>query len=127
MSSFGMTCKFRTLLSANEPKRRLLKYSVQPLQSLKENTKYYAKGLWNGLDDDHCFIFASGIAFNVLLCIIPLSLILFQIFSLILQNNDSAKEAVFEAIQRGLPIEGYGQALRDWVQNQLSYVSQVSY
>ncbi|MFI5263940.1 MAG: YihY/virulence factor BrkB family protein [Candidatus Kapaibacterium sp.] len=89
--------------------------------------KYYVKGLWNGMDADHCFIFASGIAFNVLLCIIPLSLILFQIFSIILQNNDSAKKAVLEYIQSSLPIEGYGPALRDWVQNQFAYVSDVSY
>ncbi|MDP4221017.1 MAG: YihY/virulence factor BrkB family protein [Bacteroidota bacterium] len=102
-------------------------YPVHPILSLKENIKYYTKGLWNGLDADHCFIFASGIAFNVLLCIIPLSLILFQIFSLILQNNESAKQAVFEYIQRSLPIENYGQALRDWVQNQFAYVSNVSY
>jgi membrane protein len=79
------------------------------------------------MDADHCFIFASGIAFNVLLCIIPLSLILFQIFSFILQNNDSAKFAVLEYIQSSLPIEGYGPALRDWVQNQFAYVSNVSY
>ena len=79
------------------------------------------------MDEDHCFIFASGIAFNVLLCIIPLSLILFQIFSLILQNNDSAKQAVLEYIQQGMPIESYGQALKDWVQTQFAYVSNVSY
>ena len=79
------------------------------------------------MDADHCFIFASGIAFNFLLCIIPLSLILFQIFSIILQNNDSAKQAVLEYIQRGLPIESYGPALRDWVQNQFAYVSNASY
>ncbi len=79
------------------------------------------------MDTDHCFIFASGIAFNVLLCIIPLSLILFQIFSFILQNNDSAKKAVLDYIQKGLPLEGYGQALHDWVQNQFSYVTNPSY
>lgn len=100
---------------------------MHPIRSFKDGVKYYTKGLWNGLDEDHCFIFASGIAFNVLLCIIPLSLILFQVFSLILQNNDSAKQAVFDYIQRGLPIESYGQALKDWVQNQFAYVSNVSY
>ncbi len=79
------------------------------------------------MDADHCFIFASGIAFNVLLCIIPLSLILFQIFSIILQNNDSAKHAVLEYIQASLPLESYGPALRDWVQNQFAYVTNASY
>lgn len=103
------------------------KLPVHPIRTFKENVKYYAKGLWDGMDADHCFIFASGIAFNVLLCIIPLSLILFQIFSFILQNNESAKLAVLDYIQKGLPIEGYGQALHDWVQQQFSYVSNPSY
>ncbi len=92
-----------------------------------ETTKYYALGLWNGLDEDHCFIFASGIAFNVLLCIIPLSLILFQVFSIIMQSDDSAKAAVIEFINRSLPISQYGSSVQDWVQNQFSYISDVSF
>ena len=92
----------------------------------KDRIKYYTLGLWNGLDEDHCFIFASGIAFNVLLCIIPLSLILFQIFSLIMQNDDNAKAAVIGYIQRSLPIQQYGGMLQEWVQNQFSYISDVS-
>ncbi|MBS1903304.1 MAG: YihY/virulence factor BrkB family protein [Bacteroidetes bacterium] len=91
-----------------------------------EAVKYYALGLWNGLDEDHCFIFASGIAFNVLLCIIPLSLILFQVFSIIIQNDETAKQAVIQYIQKSLPIEQYGTVLQDWVQTQFSYFSNAS-
>jgi membrane protein len=101
--------------------------TLHPIRTFKEGVRYYTKGLWNGLDADHCFIFASGIAFNVLLCIIPLSLILFQIFSIILQNNNSAKQDVLEYIQSSLPIESYGPALRDWVQTQFAYVTNASY
>jgi membrane protein len=97
------------------------------LQKFKESSTYYAKGLWDGMDRDHCFLFASGIAFNVLLCIIPLSLILFQVFSIILQNNESAKQAVLQYIQDGLPIEQYGKAVHDWVLQQFTYVANVSY
>src|SRR5947209_6050949 len=100
---------------------------MHPIHSFKEGAKYYTKGLWNGMDADHCFLFASGIAYNVLLCIIPLSLILFQILSLVLQSSASAKQAVFEYMKTSLPIEGYGQAMQDWVQNQLSYVSNASF
>jgi membrane protein len=100
---------------------------MHPIHSFKESFTYYGKGLWDGMDADHCFLFASGIAFNVLLCIIPLSLVLFQIFSFILQSNDHAKRAVLHYINRSLPIEGYGQSVRDWVQNQFAYVTNVSY
>ncbi|HYM20468.1 MAG TPA: YihY/virulence factor BrkB family protein [Candidatus Kapabacteria bacterium] len=93
---------------------------------LTESFKYYAIGLWNGLDEDHCFIFASGIAFNALLCIIPLSLIIFQIFSVIMQNDAEAQHAVIHFIKTSLPIEQYGPFVQDWVQNQFSYVSNAS-
>src|SRR5439155_21336778 len=58
---------------------------------------------------------------------IPLSLILFQVFSIILQNNDSAKQAVLEYIEETLPIEQYGLAVHDWVMHQFTYVTNVSY
>ena len=99
----------------------------KPVENPTPNAfKYYALGLWNGLDEDHCFIFASGIAFNVLLCIIPLSLIFFQVFSIIIQNDDVAKMEVINYISRSLPIDKYGSAMRDWVQTQFSYLSDIS-
>jgi membrane protein len=95
--------------------------------SFKESIKYYAKGLWNGMDADHCFLFASGIAYNVILCIIPISLILFQILSLVLQSSDNAKQAVFDYIKTSLPIESYGAPLQEWISGQLNYVSNASF
>ena len=100
---------------------------MRRVSTFKENMIYYGKGLLKGMEADHCFLFASGIAYNVLLCIIPLSLVLFEIFSIILQNNDHAKRAVLHYITRSLPIESYGQTLNDWVQNQFAYVTNVSY
>src|SRR6185503_5237621 len=107
MTAKSQTLHFRPIQNS---KLRIQNY-VSVLQKFKESVIYYAKGLWDGLDRDHCFLFASGIAFNVLLCIIPLSLILFQIFSIILQNNESAKLAVLQYIQDGLPIEQYGKSV----------------
>ncbi|MEP7235350.1 MAG: YihY/virulence factor BrkB family protein [Ignavibacteriota bacterium] len=46
---------------------------------------------------------------------------------MILQNNESAKFAVLEYIQSSLPIQSYGPMLRDWVQSQFAYVTDVSY
>src|SRR5437763_15618136 len=79
------------------------------------------------MDADHCFLFASGIAYNVILCIIPISLILFQVLSIVLRSSDTAKQAVFEYIRTSLPIENYGQPLHDWIEHQLSYVSNASF
>jgi membrane protein len=115
------------ILKPSVIKNRIFAVMKTPAENPTPNAfKYYALGLWNGLDEDHCFIFASGIAFNVLLCIIPLSLIFFQVFSIIMQNDDTAKEAVMGYITRGLPIDKYGIVMQDWVRDQFSYISDVS-
>jgi membrane protein len=88
--------------------------------------KYYAAGLWNGLDDDHCFLFASGIAYSVVLCIIPLSLILFQAFSIILRNNANAQATVLSFIHRSLPVEGYSSTIEEWVSSQFIHVADLA-
>lgn len=84
--------------------------------------KYYAVGLWNYLDDDHCFLLASGIAFNVLLSVIPLSLLLFDVFSLTLQNNENATKAIVEYVQKSIPIPDYQNLATGWVSDKLSSV-----
>jgi membrane protein len=84
--------------------------------------KYYALGLWNGVDDDHCFLFASGIAYNVILCIIPLSLILFQALTFIFHDNIDAQAVVLRYIRKSLPVEGYGMNIEEWVSSQFSHV-----
>lgn len=99
---------------------------MHPIRTFKESVKYYAVGLWNSLDDDHCFLFASGIAYNVILCIIPLSLILFQAFSIFLQNDESARNIVLGYIQQSFPIGGYETTVADWVGGQFSHVADLA-
>jgi membrane protein len=84
--------------------------------------KYYALGLWNGIDDDHCFLFASGIAYNVILCLIPLSLIMFQVLTFIFRDNLDAQAVVLGYIRKSLPVEGYGSTIEEWVSGQFSHV-----
>lgn len=89
---------------------------------LIDSAKYYGLGLWNGLDDDHCFLFASGIAYNVILCIIPLSLILFQTLTFVFRENIDAQAVVLRFIRKSLPVEGYGSNMEQWVSSQFSHV-----
>lgn len=91
-----------------------------------DNVKYYSLGLWNYLDDDHCFLLASGIAFNVLLSVIPLSLLLFDIFSVTLQNNENAATAIIEYIQKSIPIKDYQNLATSWVEEKLATVQHTS-
>lgn len=49
--------------------------------------KYYASGLYQRIDTHHLFLFSSGLAFSLLLCIIPLVLIIFFILGNILDSE----------------------------------------
>ena len=40
---------------------------------------YYVKGLYHKSDEDHIWVLSSGIAFNLIICAIPFTLILFSI------------------------------------------------
>ena len=50
--------------------------------------RHYAVGLYRRIDEHHLFLFASGLAFSVLVCIVPLVLILFAILGHVLDVAD---------------------------------------
>lgn len=88
--------------------------------------KYYALGLWNGVDDDHCFLFASGLAYSVILCIIPLSLILFQTITFLFRDNIDAQAVVLRYIRKSLPVDAYGMNIETWITGQFSQVVELA-
>ncbi len=49
--------------------------------------KYYAIGYYNKFDEDHIWIMSASIAFNVIICIIPITLILFSVLGFYLQRD----------------------------------------
>ena len=54
---------------------------------LYHETKYYASGLYNKLDEDHVWIMSSSIAFNILICVIPIILIFTSILGIYLTKE----------------------------------------
>ena len=94
------------------------------LQVVKHNKiwnsiSYYAKGLYHYVDEDHCFLLAAGIAFNVLYCILPLSLVVFYFFSATL-TSEKAVTQVVTYITNSFPVPVYEQDVRAWLTVQLS-------
>lgn len=114
----AVTRTVRRFTRAGKPVSRTLLW----LERVWIAAKYYAVGLWNYVDDDHCFLLASGIAFNVLLSVIPLSLLLFDLFSLTLQNNENAQQAIIDYIQKSIPISDYQDLASTWLGEKLSSV-----
>ena len=70
-------------------------------RKIYEELKYYAIGFYNKFDEDHVWIMSASIAFNIIICIIPITLILTSILGIYLQRegaevylNDALNKAV---------------------------------
>lgn len=51
--------------------------------------KYYSIGLYKKSDEDHIWVLSSGIAFNLIICAIPFTLIVFSIFGIYLSMGST--------------------------------------
>ena len=67
-------------------KTRIHKETVRHKKIYSE-VKYYAIGFYNKFDEDHVWIMSASIAFNIIICIIPITLILFSILGFYLQRE----------------------------------------
>ena len=56
-----------------------------------EGLKYYSIGLYNKFDEDHIWIQAAGIAFYIIICAIPFSLILTSVLGFYLSSEGAIK------------------------------------
>ena len=54
-----------------------------------DGLKYYVKGIYDKFDEDHIWIQSAGIAFYILICAIPFTLILFSIFGIYLSSENA--------------------------------------
>ncbi|MCD6161111.1 MAG: YihY/virulence factor BrkB family protein [candidate division Zixibacteria bacterium] len=75
-------CGWRTSSCANFDKLyKLIRY-----QSIKEFLAYYIGGLYNRISKHHIFLMASGLAFSIFVCIMPMVFIIFAILGMILEK-----------------------------------------
>jgi uncharacterized BrkB/YihY/UPF0761 family membrane protein len=88
---------------------------------IRESITYYALGIYKHADEDHYFLLAAGIAFNVLYCVLPLSLVIFYFFSAALTKG-RAVGYVVSYVAESFPITVNEQAIRTWLMNELSKI-----
>lgn len=50
--------------------------------------KFYSTGIYYKVDHHHVFMYASGLTFNIILCIIPFILIIFSYLGSVLESDD---------------------------------------
>jgi len=95
------------------------------LSKIWNSIKYYSVGIYNYADEDHCFLLSAGIAFNVLYCILPLSLVIFYFFSATL-TSDKAVSYVVQYITSSFPIPVYEEDVRAWLSRETVKVAGTS-
>jgi len=71
-----------------------------------EILKHYFGGLYVRMDTDHIFLFAAGLAFNILICVIPFVLIFFWILGIFL-SSESVAIQVNTIIDTVIPYKQY--------------------
>lgn len=81
-----------------------------------EGLSYYGKGLYRRLIDEDILIASSGLAFNAILCLIPLLLLLTSVLGIILSSSDVALlnlDAILDSAFRHQP---YGGEIRSFIE-----------
>ena len=76
-------------------------------------TRYYSHGLMVRFIEDDVLFLASGIAFNVLLCIIPLLLLVSALLGVVLNSSDIAMQNIEKFLTKALPNQSQAIAIKN--------------
>ncbi len=76
-------------------------------------TRYYSHGLMVRFIEDDVLFLASGIAFNVLLCIIPLLLLVSALLGVVLNSSDIAMQNIEKFLMKAFPNQSQAMAIKD--------------
>lgn len=88
------------------------------LKYLLGAVKYYSINLYWSFDEYHVFLFGGGLAFSVLLCIIPFVLILFWALGSFL-SSESVAQQVNSLIDTAIPYSDYSDFVKELLQNRI--------
>ncbi len=83
------------------------------LRNFWDATRYYSRGLMARFVEDDVLFLASGIAFNVLLCIIPLLLLVSSLLGIFLKSSDIAMANIDKFLTKALPNQAQAVAIKD--------------
>jgi membrane protein len=73
--------------------------------------KHYIMGLSNRIDEHHVFLLAGGLAFSLLVCVIPFFLIMFSVLGNIL-SSQNIQSQVNVAVDTIIPYDNYSEFVK---------------
>jgi membrane protein len=82
------------------------------IKSVFDSVGYYARGIYNRGHDEKLTLLASGIAFNGILCLIPLILLFSSLLGILLDSSELAIQRVDEALSAVFPNQPYAQSIK---------------
>ncbi|MBU0984693.1 MAG: YihY/virulence factor BrkB family protein [candidate division Zixibacteria bacterium] len=82
------------------------------MRHLKKFIAHYGGGLYERVDSHHVFLLASGLAFSIFICVIPLILIVFAAVSAILEQP-RVGEQIRTLMSQVIPYEDYANYVVD--------------
>ncbi len=85
---------------------RKIRIKYPTYYDIKNFLKHYLGGLYNRSDEHHIFLFGSGLAFSLFLCIIPFVLIIFSILGSVLDTK-SVEQQINSVIDTAIPYKEY--------------------
>ena len=79
---------------------------------MKALVVYYLRGLYFRLDEHHVFLLAGGLAFSMLICVVPMVLILFFALGSILESS-TLEGQVTVLVDAVIPYKAYAEFAKD--------------
>jgi membrane protein len=81
---------------------------------IRDFLKYYWGGLYDRVGEDNIFLMASGLAFSLIVCLVPLILILFSVVGILLERPAISRE-ISSYIDQLIPYQDYADQVKDIV------------
>jgi membrane protein len=86
------------------------------------SVSFYAKGLYRRFNEENVLFLASGIAFNIILCLLPLLLLLTAVLGTFLNSSHVQLEKIDEVLSTIFPPQPYARQIQNSIRNILGEI-----
>lgn len=86
------------------------------MRSAMSSTGYYAKGLFKRFMEDDIMLYGSAIAFNAILCLIPILLLLTALVGMFLNSSAQTFQRINELLNTAFPDQPYANKIKSSIQ-----------
>jgi membrane protein len=93
-------------------------FPVERVRKFFDFTSYYFGGLWRKVEEDHIYLAAAGIAFSLILSMIPFLLIVFAILGSLI-SPEVLQHQINQFIETAIPYPDFAHYLENFIMRRL--------